>query len=794
MSKTPNTATVEPKEERPGRRISLTWLVPLFALLIALGVTWQVYSERGPLLEVSLRHGAGISAGQTGLRYRDVEIGVVEEVRFSDDLSEVVTQIRIDKAIAPFLDGDAKIWAVRPQVTAGGVSGLDTVISGVYLSASFDSEPDGMVSRILAERSAPLTPTGVPGRRIRLSATDGGSINVGAPVLYKGVEVGRVETKALSEDGTAVVFDAFIDAPHDQRITSGTLFWNASGLALELGPGGAELNVESLASLVRGGIAFDTLGLTVDTVEPGTLFRLYPSEEAAQNSLLDVDLAAAVEFSAVFSGTLRGLSVGSAVEYRGVRVGEVIGLSTRLNLTVTPRRPELLTTLLIQPRRFGLGADTEPEDMVAFLNELVVGGLRARLTSAGLLSGSMVVDLHETGERGRAVLANDGLRPRIPSIASSTDGFAASAEGVLRRVDDLPIEELMAGTVTLIDSLNRVVNDPAVRDAPASASALIEDLRTLVARDEVQRAPEELLAVISDLGTIVDTISDTDPGGSIGDVSAQATALLTSLTRSAEAVGPVLETASAALQDLRGLPLTQVTDEATEVLNGVDDLIASLQRIAQDPDLLATPGTARSFVRDLQTFIRSDGVQGAPEALRATLDETTAVLAALQEGGAIENLNATLRDTSRAADAAARASEGVPGLVEDLNALTEQLAALPLDPLFARANGVLSQAEGILEEPAIREAPGALRDAFAAMTEVLTDVRERGLVDELNTTLAATSAAATSFASASSDLPRLLSDVRALADQAETTLAAYDEGGTLSYEAQTALRDIRDTA
>ena len=72
MSKTPNTATVEPKEERPGRRISLTWLVPLFALLIALGVTWQVYSERGPLLEVSLRHGAGISAGQTGLRYRDV--------------------------------------------------------------------------------------------------------------------------------------------------------------------------------------------------------------------------------------------------------------------------------------------------------------------------------------------------------------------------------------------------------------------------------------------------------------------------------------------------------------------------------------------------------------------------------------------------------------------------------------------------------------------------------------------------------------------------------------------------
>ncbi|MEL6679248.1 MAG: MlaD family protein, partial [Pseudomonadota bacterium] len=634
-------AEIEP-EPRGRDRLSLTWLVPIGALVIALAVTWQVYSERGPLLEVSLRNASGLATGQTVLRYRDVEIGVVESLRFAEDLSSVIAAIRIEKDMAPYLDEDAKIWAVRPQVSANGVSGLDTVISGVYLAASFDNQADGMLPLIVAERAAPLTPAGEPGRRIRLRGSDGGSISVGAPILFKGVDVGRIESKAISEEGDAVLFDAFIDAPYDRFVTESALFWNASGLALNLGPGGAELNVSSLASLVRGGVAFDTLGVSLRPAEDGQEYRLYPNEEAAQDSLLNVDQGIEVEFSAVFSGTLRGLTVGAPVEYRGVRVGEVLSLSTRLNLTVTPRRPELLTTLVIRPRRFGLDLDTTPAETVAFLNELVAEGLRARLAPTGLLGGTMVVELFETGERGRAVLSNDGRRPRIPSTAPSGGGFAASAEGVLRRVNDLPFEDLVAGAVTFVNSLNRIINDPAVRDAPASATALIEDLRALVAREELQRAPDELLAAITQMRSLVDGIAASDAAGSLDEITGQATALLASLSASVDGVAPALTAATALIEDLRALPLDDATAEAVGVIGGVNELVATLQALAADPDLLATPGAARAFVGDLRTFLNSDGVQGAPDTLRQTLDQTTALLNALETSGAVDNLTATL--------------------------------------------------------------------------------------------------------------------------------------------------------
>ncbi len=136
-----------PLDVRPAKkgllsRLSIIWLVPLLALAVSLAVAWQSYANRGTLIEIVFENASGISADETVIKYRDVDVGRVEDVTFSDGLDVVIVKARIDQGVVPYLDDDAQFWVVRPDVSVRGISGLDTVLSGVYIEGSWDTEPD----------------------------------------------------------------------------------------------------------------------------------------------------------------------------------------------------------------------------------------------------------------------------------------------------------------------------------------------------------------------------------------------------------------------------------------------------------------------------------------------------------------------------------------------------------------------------------------------------------------------------------------------------------------------------
>ena len=139
MSKTPPPVKVEPARSKGLSRFSIVWIIPILALAITLGVAWQTYNDRGPLIEIEFANGAGISKRETELRYRDITVGLVETIEFAEDLSAVIIGVRVDKKVAPYIDATASFWIVRPELTTTGVSGLDTVLSGVYIEGAWDS-------------------------------------------------------------------------------------------------------------------------------------------------------------------------------------------------------------------------------------------------------------------------------------------------------------------------------------------------------------------------------------------------------------------------------------------------------------------------------------------------------------------------------------------------------------------------------------------------------------------------------------------------------------------------------
>ena len=386
---------VEPKRRSVWRNLSLVWLVPLAAIAVTVFIAWQSLAERGALIEITFENAAGITADDTTIRYRDVIVGTVEEVVFSEDLAEVRVSARIDRNVADSLPADAQFWVVRPEVSASGITGLSTVLSGVYIEAGFAPQEGAEARKFRGLDQTPLVRPGVKGTRITIRADDGTQLSAGAPIFYQGIEVGRIETPRLLERGNGVVVDAFIESPNDRRITTATRFWDTSGFSVNIGPSGVNLSVGSVAALIRGGIAFDTVVSGGNAVPAGYAFDLYDDEASARDSLFSETISNAVELTAEFDESVRGLEVGSSVTYRGLRVGRVTAIGAFIDGEGEAQTVRLRTTLSIDPRALGLEEDAPQSETIAFLSNAVKNGLRARLASQNLFSQSLVVELAE---------------------------------------------------------------------------------------------------------------------------------------------------------------------------------------------------------------------------------------------------------------------------------------------------------------------------------------------------------------------------------------------------------------
>ena len=338
------------------RQISIVWLVPVVAILIGGWLAYKGLSEKGPTITISFESAEGLEAGKTKVKYKDVELGQVESVRFNADLSRVLVTAELVKETQPFLTENTRFWVVRPRVTGSGVSGLGTLFSGAYIGMDPGKEGEP-ARRFKGLEIPPIVTTGKPGRDFLLRATTLGSLDVGAPVYYRQIQVGQVISYELEEKGKSLKIKIFVDAPHHELVKKNTRFWNASGFDLKLDAGGLSLNTESLVSIMMGGVAFDTPA-SLEAGGPAgddQVFRLYETRE----SIFERTYTEKNYYVLHFEGSIRGLSVGAPVEIRGIKIGQVADIKPEWDpKALSPRITVLIET---EPQRWeamGQGVDT----------------------------------------------------------------------------------------------------------------------------------------------------------------------------------------------------------------------------------------------------------------------------------------------------------------------------------------------------------------------------------------------------------------------------------------------------
>lgn len=599
-------------------RLSVIWLVPLVALAITLGIAWQSYADRGTLIEIDFADATGVRPGETVLKFREVEVGRVETVGFNPDLSSVRLGVRVNKEVAHFVDSEARFWLVRPQVSAQGISRLDTVLSGTFIEGYWDAESAGEQTLFQGLDKPPVTPDPTKGTWIELRAEDGGGLAEGAPVLFRGITVGRIQNLRLNDADSGVIVDAFIDAPHDRRLTTNTRFWDTSGISVSLSASGVSLNMRSLASLVQGGIEFDTFTTGGSFIQNGFPFRLYATSEAARTSIFGSDLAEPARYTLLFDDAIEGLQRGSKVQFRGVEAGEITDLSIKVQTDSTGTRfAQQQVVIALSPERLGLARGTEQEIVNEFLATEVESGLRARVAGVGLLGSTLVIELTDVPDVPPAVINLTAQPyPTLPTTEAKTNDLAASAEGVFKRIDALPIEELMASAIRTLDSISAVAESEDTRAVPGELAGLLEQLRTLVDGLNQRGASEKAIAALDGMTEAASTVMTEFEG-----------------------LAETLASTDAAAQAVAEMPLG-------EIGNKIDGILA-----------------------DIRTMLGSEDAERLPRALSDTLEESAALLAELREGGAAEKINGTLVAAQDAATAIESASERLPELTAKLESL-----------------------------------------------------------------------------------------------------------------------------
>ena len=468
----------------------IIWIIPIVAILVGLGLMYKAVVDHGPTITVAFKSGDGLIAGKTNVKYKEVDIGLVKTVVLSEDHQQVLATIELNKDASDFSNKDTRYWIVRPRITASGVTGLSTLLDGPFIAADIGKSTEKIDSFVALE-VPPILTGGTPGREFILRAPTLGSHSIGTPVYFRRLNVGQVVAYDLDKDGKYVSIRVFIEAPYDQYVTNNTRFWNASGIDVSLNAEGIQMQTESLVAVIAGGIAFEAPQTSQDIsdrlvnhpnqgnasdakeaatplterAQPDAVFSLFSTRIIAMKQ----PDARVERFVINFKQSVRGLSIGAPVEFRGVNMGEVVSIETAMD----PRTYEIVqpVEIFLYPDRLKIRSLKNgkllprPENELSRLKTLIAKGFRAQLRTGSYLTGQQYIGLDFFPGSPKYTLDVSKYPLEIPAIPGAFEDIEKTMANVIKNTDRL-VKKLDDQILPEFDKTLKNINAITQSDSP----------------------------------------------------------------------------------------------------------------------------------------------------------------------------------------------------------------------------------------------------------------------------------------------------------------------------------------
>lgn len=497
-------------------RMQIVWLVPIIAVLIGGWLAVKAVLEQGPTVTISFATGEGLEAGKTKIKFKNVDVGVVKSVTLSRDHRSVVATAELVKDASNMLVDDTRFWVVRPRISGGTVSGIGTLLSGSFIGMDLGASTKSRRDYVGLE-SPPVFASGVPGREFVLKSEDMGSLDIGSPVFFRRLQVGQITSYSLDADGKGVTLRVFINAPYDKYVQADTRFWHASGVDVSLGTDGVKVNTQSVVAILIGGLAFQTPDETTGQPEAAvrTEFMLFHDHaEAMKRHDRIVDT-----YVFNFNDSVRGLTVGAPVDFRGIVVGEVAAIYTRFDRATN--QFSIPVEVRFYPERFtsryqsgGAGGRLaqNPRQMADWL---VAHGMRAQLRTGNLLTGQLYVALDFFPAAPKAEVNWSANPPEIPTVPGGLQSLQDSVTSLVAKLNKIPFEGIgkdaqktLADADSLLKQLRTEVM-PQARDTLAAAQTALDSANgALQPNSQLQQGTTDAMRELARTAAAFRTLAD----------------------------------------------------------------------------------------------------------------------------------------------------------------------------------------------------------------------------------------------------------------------------------------------
>ena len=497
---------------KPKKSVSIVWIVPLVALLIGGWLVYKAVTEKGPCITITFQNAEGLEAGKTKIKFKDVEVGQVEEIHLSQDLSQVIVTAQLTRDTKDYLSENTRFWVVRARVAGGGVSGLGTLFSGAYIGMD-PGKPGKTARSFKGLERPPIVTTDLPGRHFMLRAERLGSLNVGKPVYFRQIKVGQVVAYEMEKDGQSVDIKIFIHDPHHDLVRKNTRFWNAGGLDVSVDAGGIKVNTESFVTLMIGGIAFENPkdSEPVSAAREGEIFKLFESREDIYKKIY----VKQTRWLLHFKGSVGGLSVGAPVTFKGIKLGKVLDIKLEFDNEVMAFR--IPVEIEIEPERMTM-TGKQTIDRKRGNEILVEKGLRAQLKRGNLITGQLYIDLDMYPDEPPRKILYGGKYPELPTIPTPIEEITKGITRIVEKLEKLPLEQIGKDLRDTLAHLNKAseqllkfMQNLDEKVAPAATATLERSQTTLIKLDRLLSAESptgyELKRALSELADAARNIS-----------------------------------------------------------------------------------------------------------------------------------------------------------------------------------------------------------------------------------------------------------------------------------------------
>lgn len=473
------------------KRFSPIWIVPLVALIVGVWLGIRALAEQGPVIQIAFDNASGIAVEKTEIRYKDVNVGKVIGLRLSDDLKTVFVTAEMSKEVKSHLSENTQFWVVRPQISLSRISGLSTLLSGVYIEMD-PGEVGSYTKNFSGLEQPPPIDSDTPGQMYILRSQTLGSVQQGSPVYFREIKVGEVTNFNIDENDGWIEINVFVTAPYHRWVNKRSRFWNISGIKVSFGADGIDAETGPLSSLLLGGIAFDEGPLRNAPADEKSYFYLYPNYTA----VLDGDYTLKYPYVLHFKESVRGLRLGSTVEYKGIKVGRV----TQIELHDIGNDEEYGVNVYVEvePQRFDPLSLLDREEMDAEISKRIKQGLRAQLKISSLLTGALFIDLVSDNKSTGLTLADTNV-PAIPTITGQYAELTEQITQITHKLDKFPISEIGKELHGSLSSIQRIL---AVVEENKTADHLVDILQ------EFKQASKKLTQTLDEADKLIESANN----------------------------------------------------------------------------------------------------------------------------------------------------------------------------------------------------------------------------------------------------------------------------------------------